>query len=129
MIDNLFNKMPVTLMNKVLDTVSTRQKVLSANIANSMTPDYQRKEVDFAATLNRAVAENKLDPIVSNERHIQSTELKDKSQSDIVIREGGDINVEEEMAVSAENQLIYSTAAKILGGNFASLKMAIRGRV
>lgn len=128
MIDNLFTKMPVTLMNKVLDTVSTRQKVLSANIANSMTPGYQRQEVDFAASLNRAVAENKLEPIVSNQRHIKITQPEQKDDSDVVITEGGDINVEEEMAVSAENQLIYSTAAKILGGNFNSLKMAIRGR-
>ena len=129
MIDTILNKTTVGLMGKVLDTVSTRQKLLSANIANSMTPGYQRQEVDFAATLNRAVAEKKLDPVVANERHIQTAEKEKQNNSDIIVKKGGKINVEEEMAVSAENQLIYSTAAKILGGNFNSLKIAIRGRI
>ncbi len=129
MIDNIFDKTTIGIMGKVLDTVSTRQKFLSANIANSMTPGYQRQEVDFAATLNRAVAEKKLDPIISDERHIQSAEKEKQNNSNVVVKKGGEINVEEEMAVSAENQLVYSTAAKILGGNFNSLKIAIRGRI
>ncbi len=129
MLDNVFEKMPVSLMGKVLDVTSYRQRVVAGNIANNMTPGYQRKEVDFATTLNQTVEQDKkIKVLTNNTRHIELNGAKKEADSTAIVKQSGQVNVEEEMALSAENQLIYSTAAKILGGNFRSLKLAIKGR-
>ena len=128
MLENVFEKMPVSLMGKVLDVTSFRQRIVAGNIANNMTPGYQRKEVDFASTLNQTVEEDKIKVLTNNKRHIETNGAQKETDRDAVVRQSGQVNVEEEMALSAENQLIYSSAAKILGGNFSALKLAIRGR-
>ena len=46
-----------------------------------------------------------------------------------VIEDGREpTDIEKEMVASAENQIFYSAAAKIIGGNFKALKAVIRGR-
>jgi flagellar basal-body rod protein FlgB len=126
MIDELYNRMPVNLLGKVLDISSTRQKVLSSNIANDMTPGYVKKDIRFEESLSQASSKPSIGMLIGDERHIPPN--TDQSEKPIVIANEPGRDLEKDMAVSAENQLLYTTTAQIIGNQFKALRLAIRGQ-
>jgi flagellar basal-body rod protein FlgB len=126
MIEDLYRSMSVNLMGKVLDISSKRQQVLSSNIANDMTPGYVKKDVRFEETLAQASSQPSIGMLIGDERHIPPS--ADQSEKPIVLAEEQGRDIEKDMAVSAENQLLYSTTVQIIGNQFKALKMAIRGQ-
>jgi flagellar basal-body rod protein FlgB len=128
MIDGLYERVPVNLLGKVLDISSTRQKVLSSNIANEMTPGYVKKDVRFEESLAQASSSrSELNGLMSEDRHIPLGQTESVEKPVVLADERGR-DLEQDMAVSAENQLLYSTVAQIVGNQFKSLRLAIRGQ-
>lgn len=54
-----------------MDGLMMRQKAVTANIANVMTPDYQRKEVSFEGQLNDIMAGEDLKQTIKEQNSIQ----------------------------------------------------------
>lgn len=126
--EEIFNRTPIALLSKVLNISSTRQKVIASNIANAMTPGYTRKDVDFGSSLKTAMERTGIQGRRDDERHIPLGRRHGDGIS-AVIEDGREpTDIEKEMVASAENQIFYSAAAKIIGGNFKALKAVIRGR-
>ena len=126
MVRGIFSKTAIPLMQKLLDTASDRQKVIAGNIANAATPGYQRRAVDFKKSLEKARSAANLHGLVEDENHMPLG-TPDKSSS-VVTVENTQPDIETEMALSAENQILYATAVKIVSGKFNTIKGCIRGR-
>jgi flagellar basal-body rod protein FlgB len=126
MIDELYsNRTTVNLLAKVLDISSKRQQVLSSNIANDMTPGYVKKDVRFEETLAQASSKPSIGMLIGDERHIPPS--ADQTEKPVVLANEPGRDLEKDMAVSAENQLLYTTVVQIVAKQFQGLKLAIKG--
>lgn len=131
MFDKIFGRTPIPSMERVLNVSSHRQKIVASNIANVMTDNYQKKVVDFNASLKKAEEDQEM-TISGRRTDPRHMEMGDPiSRTAIVQQEmpNSPVDVDEEMAISAENQLIYSTAVRLISGGFESLRASIRGRL
>ena len=127
MMKSVFEKTNVNLLDKVLSLSGMRQRLIAGNVANALTPGYIRKDLRFEESLFKAMEKTSLQGLVDDERHMP---LGDSSQirSDALVKADGETSMEREMAASAENQLFYSAAVRLIGDNFKTLKGCIRGR-
>ncbi len=136
MLDTLFNKLNVSGFARVLDAYAARQKAIAENIANVSTPGYQAKDVDFAKMLQERGDQNDLTGLRTEERHIplggespsaNPTWVTDESQN--LMSGENNVDIDQEMAKSAANQLYYMATSKLVAAKFKALQMVIRGRV
>jgi flagellar basal-body rod protein FlgB len=101
-------------------------------VANAETPGYIRKDIDFAAELKAA---SERAPAVgmkttraghiSGRSGIQSYKVQQERPAS---GEMSSVQLDEEMARMAENQLEFNISAHLARGKFETLKIAIRGR-
>lgn len=126
-------------LRKGLDAFALRQKTLAANVANSETPGYKVRRVQFEDQLRAALNKSSSGLIRTRADHfpvhgglrameevgakiVQSDE--DKSVNGI-----NNVDIEREMATMATNQIHFSAASKILSTRYRMLKGAILGRM
>jgi len=126
MVNGIFSKTTIPLMKRVLDIANDRQKVIASNIANAATPGYRRREIDFKESLAKAQSNSSITGLMDDERHIP---LGSGNSQDVVVKvDNEEPDIEKEMALSAENQILYASAAKIISRKFQALRGCIRGR-
>ena len=132
----------MSLQDKTIDALATalnfrqmRQEILSSNIANSETPGYKAKRIDFEAALARALNVEGTNNInTNNNRHfdvggggIEDIEPEIYEDPNGQISENGNtVDREKEMALMAENKLMYDAAVQLLNKKLA-LKKYILG--
>jgi flagellar basal-body rod protein FlgB len=108
MIDNVSQD-----LEKYMDLVSMRQKLVAANIANADTPGYRTQDIDFQSEFQNVAAGKR--PEV-----IEVPELKIKN-------DGNDVSIDRESRLLAENALRFRLASALLKDKFSILKQAIQG--
>lgn len=117
-------------LESALHATAARQNVISQNIANVDTPFYKAKEVVFKHELAKAIF---LQAKKTNQKHI---DFKYNNNSDYFIKtknhtamknNGNNVDIDREMALLAENQILYNALIERLNGKFNSLKMVVRG--
>ena len=102
-----------------------RQKIITSNIANSDTPNYQSKDIDFTKALNN----EKKQLAVTHEQHItggpgQSGEIITKKEG--AWKDGNNVELNEEIAKMTENKLMHDFYIARFSGYVKKFKMAIR---
>ncbi|MDQ7062621.1 MAG: flagellar basal body rod protein FlgB [candidate division KSB1 bacterium] len=136
LLKGLFKHTKIPLLSKSLRASAIRQRVIANNIANSTTLGYRRLDVRFEEDLQKALRRKKIDGSMSHQKHIpvggpsvSRIEPKVYRIDDATNPSGvNNVDIEFEMAQLAKNQMLYIAAAKFAAGNFAKIKMAIRGR-
>lgn len=142
LLELLFRKTSIPILSRALDVASFQQRVIAKNIANISTPGYQKEEVSFEEDLRKAIRGEALPGAVTSEAHIplggakttsaQPRAVKSAEATDVsgahTGRRANTVDVDTEMAELAQNQIFYSTAAKLIARNFTALKASIRGR-
>ena len=111
-----------------------RAEVLANNIANSDTPHYQARDIDFKSVLQGVSAVQKpLKMTVTDEAHNTSVIHPDFA-ADLMYRvpsqpavDGNTVEVQEEMARYTENALGYQASFDFLNRKFKGLTRAIKG--
>lgn len=98
-------------LEKYMDLVSMRQKLVASNIANVDTPGYRTKDIDFQFEFQSAQAG--MDPDV-----IEVKELPVKN-------DGNDVNLEREARLLSENDLRFTFAANLLKDTIKGIRSAI----
>jgi flagellar basal-body rod protein FlgB len=132
----LFDPTPIPLLKRSLDASSLRQKVIANNLANVSTPAYNRREVTFEDELRKAINRNGIQGRTTHRRHIPiGRQSVDRVQPKIVeVTDQADFNgvnnvdVDQEMAALAKNQILFNAAAKLAADKFRGLRKAILGR-
>jgi flagellar basal-body rod protein FlgB len=94
-----------------LDLLATRQKLVTANIANADTPGYRTQDVDFQFEFESLVPGAR--PNVFNPDGL------------MVKNDGNDVSLDRESRLLAENAMRFNLAASLLKGQVHILRKAI----
>ena len=99
-------------VERYMNVLSTRQKLVAANIANADTPGYQTKDIDFQAELENQIGS-------SNPNVMEVPGLKTKN-------DGNNVNVDREARLLAENALRFSVASNLARAELSMVRSAIQ---
>jgi flagellar basal-body rod protein FlgB len=112
----------IDFVRQSLDARSTRHKVLSNNIANAGTPDYRSMDIPFQKVLESSLgAGANVQLIKTHPAHFpESLERSIEPESS---SEG--VNLDQEMANLAENNLMFQAGVQALVKKLEALKATI----
>jgi flagellar basal-body rod protein FlgB len=138
LLDSLFGNIKV--IERAMNGLGARQRVIGENVANVDTPKYKRMEVAYEAQLRAALkAEALTDELpmaTASGRHFSVGPLAEgldhvSAQMNQVTDEtfrvdGNNVDVDTEMAKLAETNLRYNTMATLARNKFDGLKSMLR---
>lgn len=125
------------LKMSALDMRLNRQDVLNSNIANAETPGYRALGYDFESQLQAIAGEGEdgAPPMkASDPKHFLNahTEADGTIQPDVYVRptesvgqDGNTVDVDQEMAQMAQNQILYRATVELINKKLGTLKYAI----
>ncbi|MCX6128596.1 MAG: flagellar basal body rod protein FlgB [Proteobacteria bacterium] len=134
LIGGILNKSDQLKMTS-LDLRLDRQHVLNSNIANSETPGYRAIGLDFEEQLQALSSDDDgfamkaVDP-----RHFRSDQVDADGtiQPEVYVRptesvgqDGNTVDVDQEMAQMAQNQILYRATVELINKKLATIKYAI----
>ncbi len=99
-------------LERYLDLLSIRQKLVASNIANADTPGYRAKDLDFAAEFRSLI--RGVPP-----RVVEVEGLKVKN-------DGNNVSLDREARLLAENALRFQVASTLLRRQVREVRAAIR---
>jgi flagellar basal-body rod protein FlgB len=118
----------VAPLTQGLERRTRRHAAIAANIANADTPGYRAVDISFGRALEQA----SLALATTHPRHLQSARPLPQDQlvltGGTIRRDENDVDVDQEMAKLARNQIEYRFLTRALGGRFRKIKEAITGR-
>ena len=100
-----------TNLERYMDLLSARQKLVVSNIANADTPGYKTRDIDFQSEFRNAMDSRQ--PQVA-----QVSGLKTKN-------DGNNVNLDREARMLAENNLRFTLASVLVRGDLQQIKSAI----
>lgn len=116
-------------LEKFISYCSTKNKVLSKNIANIGTENYKRQDVDFKTILFNNMGQMK----ATNSKHLKLPEinqpefevLQDKSMDNI--SGVNNVDIDREMSELAANSIQFRFASRKIGDYYRNLQNVIKG--
>jgi flagellar basal-body rod protein FlgB len=120
------------LIERSMDLVIKRGKIIASNVAHSETPNYKAMDVDFEGVLARTQGDKGVVLARTHEQHFvdsspeTSFPVRCRLDSEGEARaDGNTVNLEEEMAKSAANQIRFQALTQALNRVFSNLREAI----
>jgi flagellar basal-body rod protein FlgB len=98
-------------LQRYMDLLSARQKLVASNIANADTPGYQTRDIDFQSEYQNAMGD--LPPAAIN---VQGLKTKP---------DGNNVDMDRESRLLAENALRFNLASTLIKGDFKAVRSAI----
>ena len=98
-------------LERYMDLLSTRQKLVASNIANADTPGYRTQDIDFQAEFQNAISGG------PNVMDVAGLATKN---------DGNNVSLDRESRLLAENALRFNVASSLLRSKIASLRSAIK---
>ena len=103
-------------MEQYLNLLSTRQKLVSANVANADTPGFRTKDIDFQFEFMSQIQTPGLG-VQPNVVELEGLKVKN---------DGNNVSVDREMRLLSENALRFQFVGQLLRGQFSQMRMAIK---
>lgn len=100
-------------LERYMDLLSARQKLVASNIANADTPGYKAQDIDFQFEF-MSLAENEQPQTIATQG---LTEKPD----------GNNVNLDREARLLAENSIRFNLASTLLRGRVKAIRDAIQG--
>ena len=100
-------------LEKYLDVLAARQKLVTANIANVDTPGYKTKDVDFQSEFNALLSGSSTAP---EPQEVQNLKVNN---------DGNNVDLDRETRMLSENSIRFSAVSNILKGQIRIMKSAI----
>lgn len=97
-------------IERYMDLLSTRQKLIASNIANADTPGYKTVDIDFQSEFQSALK--------GSTSPVEVPGLKTNN-------DGNNVSLDREARLLSENALRFSIASQLMKGQISQLKMAI----
>lgn len=98
-------------LERYMDLLSARQKLVASNIANADTPGYHTQDFDFQTEFANAMSGS---PLVSP---VSGLAVKN---------DGNNVNLDREARLLSENALRFSAASNLLRGQLQMVRTAIK---
>ncbi len=118
------NNTSIALLQKSLDMVWCRQQATLNNIANSDTPGYKSKSIEFESLLKTAIGGGKTDKaMIENINKVTPRVIEDKTTS--TKSDGNNVALDAENIELSRTQLQYEYLANSLSSQISRLKYVI----
>jgi flagellar basal-body rod protein FlgB len=109
-------------LDLALGAAGRRQEVLANNLANVNTPGYKRLDVQFDGVLAKAVEAAK----AGDSRALDELRHGTSSDAGVAVRsDGSSVDVDQEMAFLAENNVRYNALVQLSQKRLEGIKYAI----
>jgi len=102
----------VTSLERYMDLLSTRQKLVASNIANADTPGYKTRDLDFQFEYMSLLEGGAPRPV-------EVLGLTSKN-------DGNNVSLDREARLLAENALRFGVASQLLRGEIRAVRSAIQ---
>lgn len=124
---NMYNY--INVLDKAMDAAYIRSAVLNNNLANNSTPNYKRQDVQFETILQASLAgggsmSSKLEELNMNLDELNSFIYTDHTSLAYRL-DGNNVDIEQEEAYVAENQIRYNTLEELMAQEFARYKLVL----
>ncbi len=128
----------IDILKRSMDVAVLRRNVIADNIANAETPNFKRSFINFEAQLKRALDSEKVKPprqFITDRRHIpfyrpiDYRTVKPRRILDYLTtakNNGNNVDLEEELMLSMQNQLLYQTMITVVTSEFGRVNMVLR---
>lgn len=125
---NLFSSPVMKNLEMALDGSALKQKTISNNLANVDTPGYKAKETVFSQEFKKSLHAHRTDQRHYSFSNKSSASFQVKERTNTTMNHNGNnVDVDQEMAELAKNQLYYQTLVQRINGKFNSIKMVVKG--
>jgi flagellar basal-body rod protein FlgB len=101
-----------TSLERYMDLVSLRQKLVSSNIANADTPGYKTQDLDFQSSF-----QSMLDGGSPRPAEVQGLTVKN---------DGNNVDLDREARLLSENALRFSVASTLVKSQIQQMRSAIK---
>lgn len=98
-------------IERYMDVLSARQKLVASNIANADTPGYHTRDLDFQAEFRNLTG--------GPPQEVQVEGLPTKN-------DGNNVSLDREARLLAENALRFSLASTLMRGQLRTIRAAIQ---
>ena len=98
-------------LERYMDLLSARQKLVASNIANADTPGYHTQDIDFQTEFQNAAG--------GPPRTVEVSGLKVKN-------DGNDVSLDRESRLLAENAMRFQLASSLLRTQISAVRSAIQ---
>jgi len=98
-------------LERYMDLLSARQKLVASNIANADTPGYLTRDIDFQSEMSSAMA--------GSPRIVEVAGLRVKN-------DGNNVSLDRESRLLAENALRFSVATSLMRVQIQQVHSAIK---
>lgn len=123
----------ISIMENALSASSLRHQVISNNIANVNTPGFKKSQVTFEDELKEALESKNSILARTHERHYPfagktaiSAKINNISETRMRV-DGNNVDIDEEMAQMAKNNIYYNALVQKVQNYFSNLKTAVSG--
>jgi flagellar basal-body rod protein FlgB len=99
-------------LERYMDLLSARQKLVAGNIANADTPGYKTRDLDFQSELASAVAS----PVLNV---VEVSGLTTKN-------DGNNVSIDRESRLLAENALRFNVASALMKSQIRQIRTALQ---
>jgi flagellar basal-body rod protein FlgB len=120
------------LYERALDVRSGIHETIASNMANEETPGYKARLLPFRETFSAILqGKGQLGPTITHHRHLGGISDDNNIFHQTIKQDAGagidenTVNLEQEMALMAENTLLYMAVNQFLDGRFEGWKRAI----
>lgn len=133
---NLLSGTTFQKLQGALEASNTRQQVITNNIANKETPYFKRSEVSFESLLEKEMNEDMpvLRGIKTDNRHFSigptspiPSPIITQDTTTVMNNNLNNVDVEQEMALLADNQLRYNSYISVLNEKIKMMRTAVQG--
>ena len=101
-------------LERYMDLLSARQKLVASNIANADTPGYHTKDIDFQFEFMSQIADQPVQPNI-----VDAPGLAAKN-------DGNNVSMDRESRLLAENAIRFNLASTILKSQTRMVRSAIQ---
>lgn len=129
----IFDKVGIPKQKKYLDMASLRHKLISGNVANVSTPQYEAKDIDFHSEFKKVTkAGNRVAGVTTHQNHIPTGQHQMKPPKIDAERVKSDelnsVNIDKEISNLTQNELLYDVGATLLQRKFEGLRKVIQSK-
>lgn len=124
----------LTILDKQLDALTVRQRVIANNVANANTPGFKKSEVSFSNQLRDAMDNKHIHLRYSHPKHITTRRSVSEIEAKVVTTENtimnygqNNVDVEQEMVNLAANTIMYNAVSRMMSGKLTTTGYVIKG--
>lgn len=120
----------VRVLDRAADASWLRNEAISNNIANVDTPGYKRQDVAFESVLKKALGMNRYKSMDEKVADLKTNRLRVRTYTDYSNYsyriDGNNVDIDNENAMLAENQLKYQGLMAAINHEFTNLQTVMK---